>query len=88
MVEAAVDQIHSMEQEVEVQLLEPSIPSHSLLSKWLNRHLSLLDLERSEEQEQSKMLLNNTPTRQLELNGLAILSLGVASVRIGLGAKS
>lgn len=68
-------------------LLDPIPPSKELLSKWLKRHLHLLQQERGEEQEQSKMLLNNTPIRQLELNGLAILSLGVASVKVGLGAK-
>ncbi|EPQ30240.1 uncharacterized protein PFL1_02356 [Pseudozyma flocculosa PF-1] len=62
-------------------------PSQDLLRQWLQRHLDLLQTERDEEQRQSKLLLSKTPPKVLEHNGLALLGLGVAGIRIGLGAK-
>ena len=66
---------------------EPVPPSQELLKSWLQKHLDLLEAERQEDAAQSRLLLSKTPAKVLEANGLALLGLSVASVRIGLGAK-
>ncbi|PWZ03122.1 P-loop containing nucleoside triphosphate hydrolase protein [Testicularia cyperi] len=65
----------------------PQSPSSAVLKQWLQRQLQLLEQEREEELSQSRLLLSKTAPKVLERNGLALLGLGVASVRIGLGAK-
>lgn len=68
-------------------LLTPEAPSSVLLKQWFERQISLLQEERNEEQSQSKLLMSKTAPKVLEKSGLALLGLGVVSIRIGLGAK-
>lgn len=69
------------------RLLKPERPSQELLLRWFQAQSSLLAEERKEEQAQSKLLLSKTAPKILEKHGLALLGLGVASIRIGVGAK-
>ncbi|SPO22566.1 related to HCS1 - DNA helicase A [Ustilago trichophora] len=69
------------------QLREPEPPSQGLLLRWFQAQSRLLAEERKEEQAQSKLLLSKTAPKILEKHGLALLGLGVASIRIGVGAK-
>ncbi len=68
-------------------LRKPEPPSQELLLRWFQTQARLLADERREEQAQSKLLLSKTAPKILEKHGLALLSLGVASIRIGVGAK-
>lgn len=68
-------------------LRKPEPPSQELLLRWFQTQARLLADERREEQTQSKLLLSKTAPKILEKHGLALLSLGVASIRIGVGAK-
>ncbi|SAM77049.1 related to HCS1-DNA helicase A [Ustilago bromivora] len=68
-------------------LLIPEPPSEPLLLRWFRRQSHLLAEEQKEEQAQSKLLLSKTAPKTLEKHGLALLGLGVASIRIGVGAK-
>ncbi|SPO21756.1 related to HCS1 - DNA helicase A [Ustilago trichophora] len=69
------------------QLRKPEVPSQELLLRWFQAQSRLLAEERKEEQAQSKLLLSKTAPKILEKHGLALLGLGVASIRIGVGAK-
>lgn len=69
------------------KLLIPEPPDQALLLRWFQRQALLLAEERKEEQAQSKLLLSKTAPKILEKHGLALLGLGVASIRIGVGAK-
>lgn len=69
------------------QLRRPEAPSQELLLRWFQAQSRLLAEERKEEQAQSKLLLSKTAPKVLEKHGLALLGLGVASIRIGVGAK-
>lgn len=69
------------------KVLQPVPPSQDLLQRWFQEQLRLLAEERREEQAQSKLLLSKTAPKILEKHGLALLGLGVASIRIGVGAK-
>lgn len=62
-------------------------PSANEVRAWLARQRELIARERAEEREQSALLLSRCPPRLLERNGLALLALGAASVRVGQGAK-
>ena len=68
-------------------LRTPQPPSQKLLQQWFKAQSTLLAEERKEEQAQSKLLLSKTSPKLLEKHGLALLGLGVASIRIGVGAK-
>ncbi len=69
------------------KLLQPEPPNQELLLRWFQAQSRLLADERKEEQDQSKLLLSKTAPKLLEKHGLALLGLGVASIRIGVGAK-
>lgn len=68
-------------------LRKPKPPNQELLLRWFKAQSQLLAEERKEEQAQSKLVLSRTAPKLLEKHGLALLSLGVASIRIGVGAK-
>ena len=57
------------------------------IAVWLERHLSLLELERAAEKEETRLLASNCSDALLERKGLALLNLGCASLSIGLGGK-
>lgn len=65
----------------------PPAPSASDVRTWLGRQRKLLERERNTEREQSALLRTQCAPRLLERHGLALLGLGVASVRVGQGAK-
>ncbi|SJX61201.1 related to HCS1-DNA helicase A [Sporisorium reilianum f. sp. reilianum] len=68
-------------------LRKPEPPNPELLLRWFKAQSQLLADERKEEQAQSKLLLSKTAPKLLEKHGFALLGLGVASIRIGVGAK-
>ncbi|ORX35634.1 putative DNA helicase [Kockovaella imperatae] len=68
-------------------VLIPSPPSTSLLTAFITRHQHLLALERAAEEEQTRLLNSNCSPKLLEQRGLALGSLGVASISVGLGGK-
>ena len=55
---------------------------------FIQRHRDLLLKEREAEVERTSLLLTNCPPSLLEQKGLAIGSLGVANVSVGLGGKT
>ncbi|PWN19709.1 P-loop containing nucleoside triphosphate hydrolase protein [Microstroma glucosiphilum] len=70
------------------QLIHPRHPTPLQLQSWLQRHLTLLQRERSAELEESHLLLSSVSPRVLETNGLALCRLGVLNTSIGMGGKS
>ncbi|KAJ9114628.1 hypothetical protein QFC22_005501 [Naganishia vaughanmartiniae] len=70
------------------ELLNPLPPTRSDIYAFLSRHLHLLASERQAEIDQTSLLASNCSPRLLEKRGLAIGSLGVASVSVGLGGKT
>ncbi|KAJ9095628.1 hypothetical protein QFC21_005499 [Naganishia friedmannii] len=69
-------------------LLNPIPPTRTDIHAFLSRHLDLLASERQAEIDQTSLLASNCSQRLLEKRGLAIGSLGVASVSVGLGGKT
>lgn len=63
-------------------------PSSEELEAFIDRHAELLLAERSAEEEQTHLLNSKCSPRLLEQRGLAIGSLGVSSISIGLGGKT
>lgn len=70
------------------QILEPQQPTGADLKAFLERHQYLLRLERDEEEEQTRLLNSNCSPKLLEQRGLALGSLGVSSISVGLGGKT
>lgn len=68
-------------------LLHPAPPSDSDLAAFLDRHEHLLSLERSADEEQTRLLNSNCSPKLLEQRGLALGGLGVGGINIGLGGK-
>jgi DNA polymerase alpha-associated DNA helicase A len=68
-------------------LLHPTSPSASDLTAFFDRHEHLLSLERSADEEQTRLLNSNCSPRLLEQRGLTLGGLGVGSINIGLGGK-
>jgi len=58
------------------------------LLSFIDRHRSLLAIERNAEVERSTLLLSNCGPKLLEQKGLALLGLGVIGINIGLGGKT
>ncbi|KAL1411388.1 hypothetical protein Q8F55_002344 [Vanrija albida] len=69
-------------------LLQPQQPSRSDLKEFISRHQLLLQQERDEEEEQTRLLNSNCSPKLLEQRGLSLGGLGVASISVGLGGKS
>lgn len=62
--------------------------SEADLKAFIGRHRELLSKERSAEIERSALLLTNCDPKLLEQKGLALGSLGVVGINIGLGGKT
>lgn len=62
--------------------------SEADLKAFIGRHRELLSKERSAEIERSALLLTNCGPKLLEQKGLALGSLGVVGINIGLGGKT
>lgn len=58
------------------------------IKAFINRHRDLLKKERNAEIERSALLLTNCGPKLLEQKGLALGSLGVVGINIGLGGKT
>ena len=58
------------------------------IQQFISEHLRLLDLERQTEAEESRLLISNCPESLLERQGLALGSLGVVNISLGLGGKT
>lgn len=69
-------------------LLDVQSPSKEDLEAFLSRHQHLLELERQEEEEQTRLLNSNCSPKLLEKRGLALGGLGVSSISVGLGGKT
>ncbi|KAK1923993.1 putative DNA helicase [Papiliotrema laurentii] len=69
-------------------LLEPVQPTREELEAFLDRHEALLQLERGEEEEQTRLLNSNCSARELERKGLSLGGLGVSAINVGLGGKT
>ncbi|CAK9781174.1 putative DNA helicase [Cutaneotrichosporon oleaginosum] len=69
-------------------LLETRAPTEAELEAFFSRHEELLAAERAEEEEQTRLLNTNCSPKLLESKGLALGSLGVASISVGLGGKT
>ena len=69
-------------------LIEVQPPTKEELEAFLERHQSLLQLERDEEEEQTRLLNSNCSPKLLEQRGLALGGLGVSNISIGLGGKT
>jgi DNA polymerase alpha-associated DNA helicase A len=69
-------------------LVEPHPPAKEDLEAFLSKHQQLLKLERDEEEEQTRLLNSNCSPKLLEQRGLALGSLGVSSISVGLGGKT
>lgn len=69
-------------------LIEPKRPERADLEAFLDRQAALLQLERNEEEEQTRLLNSNCSPKLLEQRGLALNSLGVSSQSVGLGGKT
>lgn len=69
-------------------LLEVRPPAEGELEDFLSRHQALLQAEREEEEEQTRLLNTNCSPKLLEQKGLALGGLGVSSVSVGLGGKT
>lgn len=69
-------------------LLEVRPPTEEDLDAFLSRHQELLQAEREEEEEQTRLLNTNCSPKLLEQKGLALGSLGVSSISVGLGGKT
>lgn len=59
----------------------------STFTRWLDKHIELLQKERAAEVEETGLLLTKCAPQVLAKKGLAILNLGVASFAIGLGGR-
>ncbi|ODN72845.1 hypothetical protein L202_08275 [Cryptococcus amylolentus CBS 6039] len=70
------------------RILAPPQSAHAQVAAFVDRHRQLLALERSAEEEQTRLLNSKCSPKLLEQRGLAINSLGVSSISIGLGGKS
>lgn len=77
-----------MEEDSNVALFKPQIPTPSQLQAFLQRHLDLLLQERNAELEESHLLLSSTSPKLLERNGLALCRLGVLNTSVGMGGKN
>ena len=64
------------------------VSSEDDILAFLHRHRTLLADERAAEIERSALLLSNCGPKLLEQKGLALLSLGVSSISVGLGGKT
>ncbi|VDB96684.1 unnamed protein product [Peniophora sp. CBMAI 1063] len=64
------------------------VSSEADILAFINRHRLLLADERAAEVERSALLLSNCGPKLLEQKGLALLSLGVANISVGLGGKT
>jgi DNA polymerase alpha-associated DNA helicase A len=62
--------------------------SEADLKVFIGRHRELLSKERDAEIERSALLLTNCGPKLLEQKGLALGSLGVVGINIGLGGKT
>ncbi|KAG1737470.1 AAA domain-containing protein [Suillus paluster] len=62
--------------------------SEADLKVFINRHRELLTKERNAEIERSALLLTNCGPKLLEQKGLALGSLGVVGINVGLGGKT
>lgn len=71
-----------------VKLLEPKRPDRGELEAFLDRQEALLQLEREEEEEATRLLNTNCGPKLLEQRGLALNGLGVSSQSVGLGGKT
>lgn len=69
-------------------LLEPKRPERADLEAFLDRQTALLQLEREEEEEQTRLLNSNCSAKLLEQRGLALNGLGVSAQNVGLGGKT
>lgn len=69
-------------------LLQIRPPSEGDLDAFLSRHQALLQAERDEEEEQTRLLNTNCSPKLLEQKGLALSGLGVSSISVGLGGKT
>lgn len=69
-------------------LLETRRPTEDELDVFLSRHGELLAAERAEEEDQTRLLNTNCSPTLLEAKGLALGSMGVASISVGLGGKT
>jgi len=58
------------------------------IKAFIDRHRDLLKKERDAEIERSALLLTNCGPKLLEQKGLALGSLGVVGISIGLGGKT
>jgi len=63
-------------------------PERLTITEFATVQLSLLDRERLAEIEETQLLLSQTSPTALAKAGLAVLNLGVASQRTGLGGKT
>jgi DNA polymerase alpha-associated DNA helicase A len=64
------------------------MPTLAVLEAFIARQQHLLTLEREAEEVQTRLLNSKCSPKLLEKKGLALLSLGVAGVSIGLGGKT
>ncbi|KZV75712.1 P-loop containing nucleoside triphosphate hydrolase protein [Peniophora sp. CONT] len=64
------------------------VSSEADVLAFIDRHRALLAAERAAEVERSALLLSNCGPKLLEQKGLALLSLGVSSISVGLGGKT
>ena len=65
-----------------------AVSSDDQIRVFIQRHRDLLLKEREAEIERTSLLLTNCPPSLLEQKGLAIGSLGIANVSVGLGGKT
>lgn len=70
------------------RVLIPHPPSREELEAFVHRHEALLQLERGEEEEQTRLLNSNCSPRELERKGLSLGGLGVSAINVGLGGKT
>jgi DNA polymerase alpha-associated DNA helicase A len=73
---------------VKESLSSPVAPSQTELKAFLDRHDELLQLERAEEEEQTRLLNSNCSAKELERKGLSLGGLGVSNINVGLGGKT
>ena len=65
-----------------------TISTDEQIKAFIERHRQLLSNEREAEIERTSLLLTNCAPSLLEQKGLALGSLGIANVAIGLGGKT
>ena len=66
----------------------PPSPSLEALEGFIKRQQHLLKLEREAEEVQTRLLNSKCSPKLLEKKGLALGSLGVSGISIGLGGKT